>query len=163
MDKEKEQSKVVTKFIEDYKEVEQSKAVTEFIEDYKEVKELVMGIADTLRDYIDEFVNMTPKFEEFLGDYNVKLSAVVINAYDKDRKQIHKLLDNMDKQIKKNTELKDLDEYIQNIRDALQELDDLYEKGSLDSESEMEDVHYDLELPFDDLENIFDDEEWDYN
>ena len=145
------------------KEKEQSKVVTKFIEDYKEVKELVIGIADTLNDYIDEVDDNTSKFEEFLGDYNVKLSAVVINAYDKDRKQIHKFLDSMDKQIKKNIELKDLDEYIQNIRDALQELDDLYEKGSLDDESEMQDVHYDLELPFEDLENIFDEEEWDYN
>ena len=140
----------------------QSKAVTKFIEDYKEVKELVMGIADTLNDYIDEVDDISSKFEEYLGDYNVKLSAVIINAYDKDRKQIHKLLDSMDKQIKKNMELKDLDEYIQNIRDALQELDSLYEKGSLDDESEMQDVHYDLELPFEDLESIFDEEEWDY-
>ena len=144
-------------------EKEQSKAVTKFIEDYKEVKELVIGIADTLNDYIDEVDDNTSKFEEFLGDYSVKLSATIINVYDKDRKQIHKLLDGMDKQIKKNAELKDLDEYTQNIRDALQELDDLYEKGSLDDESEMQDVHCDLELPFEDLESIFDDEGWDYN
>ena len=144
-------------------EKKQSKVVIKFIEDYKEVKELVMEIADVLNDYIDEVDNMIPKFEEFLGDYNVKLSAVIINTYDKDRKQIHKLLDSMGKQIKKNEELKDLDEYIQDIRDALQELDNLYEQGSLDDDNKMQDVHYDLELPFEDLENIFDEEEWDYD
>lgn len=143
------------------KNKEQSNVVTRFINDYKRLKELVSDISDTLSSYIDEVDDNISKFEEYLGDYNIKLSGVVINVYDNHRTEINKLLDGMNNQIKDSEELKDLDEYINNIRVALQELDNLYDKGSLD-EGEMEDVNYCLDMPFDDLETIFDDEGWDY-
>jgi len=137
------------------------KNIEKFMEKYKELKKLVYDVTETLNSYMEEAINNVNKFDEFLADYSFKISAVVFNTYDEHKKKIFEILDWMDKQIKKDKTFKDLDDYTKSIREELKKFESLYEQGSV-TEEEMDDIKYCLELPFEDLETIFDDEEWDY-
>lgn len=130
-----------------------------FMDKYKELKKLVTNITEILGSYIEEVDDNIGKFDEYLGDYSVKISAVVWNEYDKDK--INKLLDEMEELIKKDDAFKDLDEYINSIKQSLDKFEELYYEGSIE-EDELHDIHYEMEMPFEDLETIFDDEGWNY-
>lgn len=132
------------------------------MEKYKELKVLVFDITETLESYMEEALNNVNKFEEVLADYSFKISAVVFNTYDDHKKKIFEILDWMDKQIEKDKTFKDLNEYTASIRAELKKFESLYEQGSVE-EDEIDDIKYCLELPFEDLETIFDEEEWDYS
>lgn len=135
--------------------------IERFMEKYKELKVLVYDITETLESYMEEALNNVNKFEEFLADYSFKISAVVFNTYDEHKKKIFEILDWMDKQIEKDETFKDLNEYTASIRAELNKFESLYEQGSVE-EDEINDIKYCLELPFEDLETIFNEEEWDY-
>lgn len=137
------------------------KKVEEFINKYKELKKLIFDVTETLNSYITEAISNVNKFEEFLADYSFKISAVVFNAYDDNKKKIFKLLDWLDKKIKEDKTFKGLGKHTASLRKELEKFEKLYEQGAV-TDGEMKDTKYYLEEPFEEIEIAFDDKDWDY-
>ncbi len=71
------------------------KNIKTFIGRYHKLKEFINSITETLEGYLDETAGLSSKFDEFLGSYTYKVSAVVYGCYDDDRKKIDNLLKEM--------------------------------------------------------------------
>ena len=136
------------------------KNVEKFIERYKELKDLVYPISEILRGYLDEVNNKASLFDEFLGSYTLKVSAVAWNQYEEDK--INILLCKMEKQIKEDKTFKGIPQFMKLIRSELKNLEKLYYQGDVE-DTDLEDLEYNLKSPFEDIEERFDENEWDYD
>ena len=134
--------------------------VVKFIRRYKELRELIYSISETLESYLIEMKSKCSLFDEFLGSYTLKVSAVVWNQYDEEK--IGVLLDDMEKQIKGDKTFKGIPQFMKIIRSELKNLEKLYYQGDVE-ESELEDLEYNLKSPFEDIEERFEENEWDYD
>ena len=136
------------------------KNIEKFMKRYKELRELIYSISDTLESYLSEVTNKSSLFDEFLGSYTLKVSEVVWNEYDEDKTNL--LLCKIEKQIKEDKTFKGFSKFIKLIRSELKNFEDLYYQGDVE-ENELEDLEYNLKSPFEDIENMFDEREWDYD
>lgn len=135
------------------------KKIESFIKRYEELRELICSISTIIEDYLSEVKVKASLFDEFLASYTLKVSAVVWNDYDEDK--INFLLNNIEKQIKGDKTFKGISKHIKLIKSELKNLEKLYYQGDV-KETDLEDLEYNLKSPFEDIEDIFNENEWEH-
>ena len=131
-----------------------------FLEKYNILKEEIFGISEALQGYLDEVDEKSGMLEEFCADYTLKISATVYNQYHEEK--VAGLIKEMVGLAEKSEKLSGFEEYLGSVEASVKDLEKLYMQGGCE-EDEMSDLKYSLELPFEDMECLFDDEGWEYD